>query len=371
MSVSSPSKRDRRIDFLRGFALLTIFIDHVPGNFLDTLTLRNFGFSDAAELFVVLAGFSSMLAYGKQFERAGTGPALRKVALRCLRIYLFQVGMLILTLVLIRAWLSHFGMVAHGIAPLLYGGVRGLGHGLVLHALPSNLNILPLYIVLLALFPLLYLGMRRHVWLTLLISGAVWAAANFNRGLNLPNWMDGQGWFFNPFAWQFLFAIGVAAAAYFAGPGRSVPYRRWAVLLCWGYLGFALLAMAPWTNWGWTWKPVDIPTDKTSLAPLRLLNILAFMYVCMTSTRFAEFVQVRWLGFVELCGRHSLEVFATGTMLSLLGRLLFRTFGTPWEMQLLVNGAGFACMIGVALLLERPKAAAAGRAEPRPGGVRR
>ena len=104
---------------------------------------------------------------------------------------------------------------------------------------------------------------------------------------------------------------------------------------------------------------------------MRLLNILAFMYVCMTSARFADFVQIRWLGFVELCGRHSLEVFATGTMLSLLGRLLFRTFGTPWEMQLLVNGAGFACMIGVALLLERPKAATARQSSPRPGEVRR
>jgi hypothetical protein len=95
------------------------------------------------------------------------------------------------------------------------------------------------------------------------------------------------------------------------------------------------------------------------------------MYVCMTSARFAEFVQIRWLSFVELCGRHSLEVFATGTMLSLLGRLLFRTFGTPWEMQLLVNGVGFACMIGVAMLLERPKAALRAQAEARAGGARR
>src|SRR5262249_49718872 len=76
LSAPRPSKRDRRIDVLRGFALLTIFIDHLTGNFLGTLTLRNFAFCDAAELFVLLAGLSSTMAYGGTFEREGTGPAL-------------------------------------------------------------------------------------------------------------------------------------------------------------------------------------------------------------------------------------------------------------------------------------------------------
>jgi hypothetical protein len=73
--MASPSRRphrDPRVDLLRGVALLTIFVDHVPGNLLGYLTFRNFGFSDAAELFVVLAGFSSMMAYGGAFERDGS-----------------------------------------------------------------------------------------------------------------------------------------------------------------------------------------------------------------------------------------------------------------------------------------------------------
>ena len=61
----STSKRDPRIDVLRGVALMMIFADHLPGNPLSLITLRNFGFSDAAEVFVLLAGFSSMLAYGR------------------------------------------------------------------------------------------------------------------------------------------------------------------------------------------------------------------------------------------------------------------------------------------------------------------
>lgn len=355
LSTERPSRRDRRIDVLRGFALLTIFIDHLTGNFLGTLTLRNFAFCDAAELFVLLAGLSSMMAYGATFEREGAGRALRRVGARCVRIYLFQIGLLLATLAILQRWLTHFGMEPHGIAPMLRGGVRGLKHGLVLHALPSNLNILPLYIILLAFFPVVYLGMRRRPGVTLLGSAALWLAANLDPNLNLSNWMDGQGWFFNPFAWQFLFVIGVAAA-YLQRHGGTLPRNRWVVWACAAYVGFALLATAPWANWGLDWRPIDIAApDKTALAPLRLMNVLALVYLLMTAPAFDRLARARWLGFMALCGRHSLEVFATGTLLSLLGRLAFRTFGTGWELQLLVNGVGFATLITVARTMERPR----------------
>jgi hypothetical protein len=69
--------RDLRIDFLRGLALLFIFIDHIPDNGLAHFTLRNFGFADAAEVFVLLAGFSAVLAYKRSFPGPG---AYRAVA---------------------------------------------------------------------------------------------------------------------------------------------------------------------------------------------------------------------------------------------------------------------------------------------------
>ena len=324
----------------------------MPGNFLGTLTLRNFGFADAAELFVLLAGVSSALAYGREFERAGAGRALRRVAARCFRIYLYQVGLLLATLAILQQWLPYFGLQPRNIGPLLNGGVRGIGQGLILHALPSSLNILPLYIVLLALFPAIYLGARRHPGLTLAVSGAVWLVANLDHDVNLPNWMDGRGWFFNPFAWQLLFAIGVVGARFVGRNSRPLPYRRWAVVLCGLYLGFALVAAAPWANWGLDWQPLALDPDKTALSPLRLLDILALIYVLMTWDAFKRLVQRTGVGFVSMCGRHSLEVFATLTLLSLMGRLMFRTFGPTWEMQALINGVGFAAMIGVAALLD-------------------
>src|SRR5262245_55547915 len=55
--------RDARIDFFRGLALIFIFIDHIPGNVFAQVTLTNFGFADAAEIFVLLAGYAAFFAY--------------------------------------------------------------------------------------------------------------------------------------------------------------------------------------------------------------------------------------------------------------------------------------------------------------------
>lgn len=356
MASSPRTKRDVRIDILRGVALLTIFVDHLPDSFLGTLTLRNFGFSDAAELFVLLSGFSAMLAYGRVFEQAGPGTGLRRVGGRCLRIYVFQIGLLLMTLATFQFWITIFGLEPRNIRVMLHG-VQGLGHGLMLHALPGNLNILPLYIVLLAIFPLLWIGMRHWPARTMLASAGLWIASYLDPSLNLTNWIGGGGWYFNPFAWQFLFAIGMLLARLYAAHDRSIPSALSLRLACACYLGFALLAAAPWTNWGIDWRLLDLDPDKTTLAPLRLINVLAFFYVLMCSPAFDRLVRWSGLRFLEICGRHSLEVFSAGTLLSLIGRLTFHSFGMGLETQLLVDGAGFAGMIGLALLLDRSRRA--------------
>ena len=110
--------RDARVDVFRGLALLTIFIDHIPHNSPALFTLHNFGFSDAAEIFVLLAGYSSMIAYGGLFRRAGMWPTLTSIARRCLRIYLFQAGLLLATLLIVRIWMDHTGIRRASVSPL-------------------------------------------------------------------------------------------------------------------------------------------------------------------------------------------------------------------------------------------------------------
>src|SRR6266851_7915523 len=243
------SKRDPRIDVLRGIALLTIFVDHIPGDALGLVTLHNFGFADAAEVFVLLAGMSSMFAYGRVFERDGALGGLRRIIWRCARIYLFQIGLLLTTLAVVLLWTTHFQLAPTLVAPILNAPLSGITRGLTLQAVPGYIDILPLYLMLLAVFPLLYLGLRSNPGLALGVSAAIWLAVNLDPNLNLPNWMNGGRWFFNPFAWQFLFTIGAAVAMVSAAHGGSLRRARWAVWLCAAYLAFAFLESAPWASW--------------------------------------------------------------------------------------------------------------------------
>src|SRR5260370_1648833 len=86
-NMAAPEKRIDGIDFWRGFALLTIFIDHVPENVFQHVTQQNFGFSDAAELFVFLSGVSVALAYGTRFFDGETVGAGRAALRRAFTIY--------------------------------------------------------------------------------------------------------------------------------------------------------------------------------------------------------------------------------------------------------------------------------------------
>ena len=366
-----PAKpvRDARVDVLRGFALLTIFVDHIPRNAPALFTLHNFGFSDAAEIFVLLAGYSSMMAYGGLFQRAGIRRTLGRIGRRCLRIYLFQAGLLLATLIIVRIWMDLTGLTPRfGVAPLIQMGLLpGLLRGLALNALPNYLDILPLYILLLALFPLIYFGLRRGVWGVLALSGTLWLAANLDHQLNLPNAAAvADGWYFNPFAWQFLFVIGAALALAIRSGGGLLPRRGWAVATAGVYLAFALFQGGSWAEWSLpNLRPlaIDVP-DKSHVGPLRLLDILALTYLLFSAPAVGRFCRHPSLRLIDACGRHSLEIFAAGCLAALIGRILYRTFDATWPLQIAVNLGGIAVMLGLANLLD----ARLRRTAPKPAG---
>lgn len=349
--------RDGRVDVLRGMALFMIFIDHVPGNLLSLVTLRNFGFADAAELFVLLAGFASMAAYGGSFSHDGMVAGLRRVLLRCLHLYLFQALLLVTVLVVAGIWMRKFGTASESDAAFVDAGLSGLRHGLTLQAQPASLNILPLYMVLLALFPLIYGLIRVGPMLALFASCGLWICVNLNPSLNIPNWLDGQNWFFDPFAWQFLFVLGALGALMLRRHNGNLPAPAWLRAAAWVYLGFALIVMAPWDAWGWSGihpLPLGLP-DKTTLAPLRLLNVIALALLVFSSERLRALAERPAVRFLLVCGRHSLEVFSLGTILAMLFRLVFQTFGATLMTQLAANGIGFGLMIALASALEHAR----------------
>jgi hypothetical protein len=374
--VRRSGARDPRIDLLRGFALLTICVDHVPGNPLAVITLRNFGFADAAELFVILAGLSAMGAYGGTIERDGLRHGLRRVAVRCLQVYGAQIALLALTLAIVWQWRLAFGLPPIRLAPFFEQPISGLAHGLMLSAQPASLNILPLYVVLLAAFPLLYVGLRLIPGLIIPMSVSLWLVANLDRRFNLTNWLDGQGWYFNPFAWQFLFLLGMIGAAILRAHGGELPRIRALRLAAWAFLGVAMLWAAPWANFGVAdFHPIALPApDKTTLAPLRVLNILALIYLALSSPGLRKLAERPGMSPLVACGRHSLEVFSFATLLGLFGRLLLRTFGPSGMLAVSINVVAIACMLLLALFLAQRRRTAMARArsfgEMQPGGAR-
>ena len=348
--------RDLRIDVLRGAALVMIFIDHIPDNPLAYATLHNFALCDAAEVFVLLAGISAALAYGKAMDRDGWKAGAKRVARRCWQLYLAQVGIVLFSLVLVKLWISHFGLQSFVMAPILHAPAPGILYSLLLMAQPDYLNILPLYVVLLAAFPAVWLAMRRSAGLALLASGALWGAAGHLPALNLPNWVTHDGWYFDPFAWQLLLVLGVAAARVATRNGGSLPWRPALVAAAAGFLLVTLPHTQAWHLAGLPdpW-PAALGGDKTHLEWSRVLSVAALAYLVLSSDRMRALAGDRRLALLRLCGRHSLEVFVTGCLCALLARTLFRTFGSTAPVQVLTDAAGILAMVCAGWWAERAR----------------
>lgn len=357
--ASSPERkgRDHRVDALRGVALAMMFVDHIPDNLLNRITLRNLGFCDAAEIFVLLAGFASMLAYGRAFARESVRSAMNKLLRRCGKLYVYQVGMLLVSIGVITQWRSIHWVPVDFLEPELAHGWTSLWRAMTLMALPGNLNILPLYIVLLLLFPVIYWVQQRSAWLALALSGAAWLLVNLDPALNLPNWLDPDGWYFNPFAWQFLFTLGALSATVTQARGGDLPRYRLLVAFCWGYLAFSAVQAFPWAQWHLpNLAPFDIdPPLKTPLSPLRLIDVLSIFYLVQSSPLMSRFAAGRSGQVLAVLGRHSLEVFSAGTLLDLLAKLLFATFGSHWALQIGINVVGLGTLYLLARELDRRK----------------
>lgn len=361
MSVSSSgAQRDLRIDFFRGLALIFIFVDHVPDNVLAKFTLRNFGFADAAEVFVLLAGFSAVLAYGRTFESQGFKAGVARVFERVRDIYFWHLALIVISGVGLTAAALYFDDASYarniGVHVFSEEPVRSTVFAALLVNQPNMLNILPLYIVLLMFWlPFVLWLLPRNPWQALVLSIGMWAAANL-LGANLPSLQHPNGWVFNPFAWQLLITVG-ALTAHFYRKGE-IKYSRpvmWAAI---GYVTFAFLIIAPWTQIPGLENARVLPpdllgnVDKTYLSPWRLLNVVALGYLAMILLSPQSPLLTRaWATGIERCGRHSLEIFCLGTILSFAGWIVTVEAGNGVALQILVNAIGIGILLGAAWAL--------------------
>ena len=351
--------RDLRVDFIRGFSLWAIFVNHTPGNWLGYLTPRNYTLADATEAFVLLAGYAAGLAYGGVMDRQGWFFAASRVLGRVFTLYVAHIFLLVVFTAQVGLSAARLDSAAYldelHLDPFASDPYRALLEALLLRYQPSFLNILPLYITVLAMFAVA-MPLIRRPWLMLALSAALWAAARFF-DITLPSWR-GEDWFFNPLAWQLLFFIG-CALAYRPPGGRplGVPWRRWAGVLCVLMLAAgAVMTVLIYFQWEFAearlpaFAPYLAAIDKASLHPTRLLTILALTYlIAHLVPKDAAWLRSRPAQPFNLMGQQALPVFCAGIALSFLGRVaLEETDG--WGMQALVNIGGAAALVGLGAL---------------------
>ncbi len=347
--------RDLRIDACRGIALWCIFLDHVPNNIGSWLTPRNYGFSDAAELFMFVSGVTCALAYGKVLRCEGWSLVIRRTLRRSWDIY---IAFLLLTLAC--ALLVHIAGVERladesNTRILLDQPGATLAHAAILQYRPVNTDVLPIFVLLHLLFaPLLWLLLRLPN-VTLGASLALYTLVHIF-GWSLPAWPNGH-WAFNPLAWQLLVVLG----AWVIIEGERV--RPWltsrmvlvpAVL----YLVFSLAIVLSWRI-----KPLEAlipkgltnlayPMDKSNLDPLRLLHFLALAVVAVwfvPPNRQALTTAV--MRGAILCGKHSLPIFCLGVLLTLVSLLALLDISEGLAMHITLSVGGVLTMIVAATLL--------------------
>ncbi|UVM65831.1 OpgC domain-containing protein [Pseudomonas sp. B21-009] len=348
--------RDPRIDFFRGLALIFIFWDHVPHNPLGQITLRNIGFSDAAEVFVFLAGYAAVLAYGKVLQRDGYLIACVKILRRTWVLYVVHIFLLAMLMGIVFFANSHVEtrdlVQEMGLTHFVTNPQQALTDELLLRFKPNLMDPLPLYIVLLAGLAL-GLGLLMRNTLTVVgVSMAVYLAAP-GMGWNLANFSDGV-WYFNPVTWQFLFVLGGAAALYGqqARPAQTRPLRRQPLFLA--AAAYSLTAGLITLSWRWpeihdAWMPASLnnllyPISKTDLSPVRLLHFLALAYVTAKLLPGSGWTQNWPAQQTGRMGRYSLEVFCLGVLLAPLADMINAMAGDAFAMQV------FTALVGVAIM---------------------
>jgi hypothetical protein len=339
--------RDARIDFFRGIALWCMFIDHLIDGSLHFITLKQFAFCDSAELFVLLSGISAGMVYCRTALRKGLAAGRVRILGRVAGLYRAHLIMLVLFLseagfLMARlnppSFLEFYNLQAFSNQPY-----RSLLNSVLMRYQPQYLDILPLYIVLLLLLFIALPLLLRWPQPVLGASVALYVATRLFH-LVLPSWAG--EWYFNPLAWQVIFVIGLVSQSVLANKRY---WRGWDVLAAL----FALFGLIEshahrLSHFLPSKLLVHVIVDKANLHPLKLLSIVSLAWlVWRYLPASASWLRSRWVAPFVFLGQHSLPVFASGVMFSVMGQAWFAAH-KGWVSQVVVQGGGTLALFGVA-----------------------
>jgi len=353
-------ERELRLDLFRGLALWLIFIDHLPPSLITWFTIRNYGFSDATEIFIFISGYTAAFVYGRAMLEHGLVVATARILRRAWQIYVAHVF-------LFTIFLAEISYVATSFENPLYTEEMGIMdflkqpdvtivQALLLRFRPANMDVLPLYIVLMLSLPLVLVLMRWKPDLTLALSVLLYAVT-WEYDLYLSSYPNGF-WAFNPLAWQLLFVFGAWCALGGARRMQKILSSPVTLAVCFAYLFFSFLVTLTWyvpqlghlmprriEQWMY-------PIDKTDLDVLRFAHFLALAAITVYYLpRDWPPLKSPWLKPLILCGQHSLEIFCLGVFLAFAGHFILAEVGGGAALHALITLSGILIMCGMAWLI--------------------
>src|SRR5882757_1607011 len=365
INATLPEKgRDLRLDLFRGVANWAIFLDHIPDNVVNWITTRNYGFSDAADLFVFISGYTASFVYARMMLERGFIVGATRLTKRVWQLYVAHVILFVIYIVSIGYVAQRFAdpdiINEFNVAGLVDNPIETLRQGLLLKFKPLNLDVLPLYIVLMGFFPPVLWLMLRRPEATMAGSIALWLAARYF-GWNFPGYPAGV-WYFNPFCWQLLFVFGSWCALGGAVKSRAIISSPITTYFCFGYLILAMVMTLAgrFPDFGalfphWLYETFN-PNDKTNLGWYRFLHFVVIVVLTV------KFVKKDWPGLewriwepVIKCGQQSLAVFCVGVFLSFVGHFVLILSSGSVLAQIVVSVSGITIMTLVAYYISWSK----------------
>ena len=358
-------ERDLRLDLLRGVGLWMIYLDHIPDDVVSWLTLRNYGFCDAAEFFVFISGYLLGFIYVPIVAAGQFMPALKRLWLRVWQMYVAHILLfLVFTAQIartVRRWDNPMYKDEFNVANFLAHPDELIGKALTLQYKPVDLDVLPLYIVLVAVSPFVVWCLVRRPNLTLFASAALYVLARYF-DWNLPSYPKGATWYFNPFAWQLLFFFGALCGCGGVAQISKFVQSRIVFSIAIAWIAFAFFIVMTWHSAllaslvpQWLIK-IIYPIDKTNLDMLRLTHFLALVVMI------SRYLKRDWGGLksnllspLVLCGQHSLPLFCLGVFLSFGAHWILVQWNSAFIEQIAVSLAGMAIMTAAAWALDRAR----------------
>ena len=356
--------RSQQIDFFRGLALIIIFIDHIYNNRLGGYTLRGFGITDAAEIFFFCSGYVSAIVYSRTLQRTNFYSAQIKATKRSFFIYFFHV-VSFLALIAVTIPLSDIEGVrtvlrARGLYEMFYiSWSRGLDF-FTLQYQPFLFTILPAYIVLSLMTPFFAWLLNRSPAALFAVSISIYLTTQFFPGFNLVQGAHNGPWVFNPFAYQFLFVIGMLFANNKDSGRYIIPLRKdyFIIAILFLITTFLMHNFLPFLYKHFQMFPSyeylrGLPfTGKTNEEPLRIIHFLVLMYATvfllhlLRSQHADIYSSLKNLARpIILCGQNSIYIFTLGILLSYLGGYIIASYGNTAGVWIPVNVTGVFIML--------------------------